>query len=133
MGSNKILLLSHESVVPGKDPVNLNVEGDTSTIYGLDQNQIFGNLFPNTEPMVRGEKLKEFLTLITSFLTTHTHAYPGTPPTTISYSGVGIDDIEQSFQNFSENIFLYWLHSKLKNTFFIVSSLISFCMSNLFI
>ena len=41
--------------------------------------------------------------------------------------------INTFFQNFSENIFLYWLHSKLKNTFFIVSSLISFCMSNLFI
>lgn len=41
--------------------------------------------------------------------------------------------INTFFQNFSENIFLYWLHSKLKNTFFIVSSLISFCMSNFLI
>jgi hypothetical protein len=104
MGSNKIILLSHESVVPGKDPVNLNVEGDNSTIYGLSQEQIFGNVFPNTEPMVRGEKLKEFLTILTSFLVSHTHAYPGTPPAAVSYSGTKIDDIEQAFQNYDQNV-----------------------------
>lgn len=41
--------------------------------------------------------------------------------------------INTFLQNFSENIFLYRLHSKLKNALFIVSSLISFCVSNFFI
>lgn len=104
MGSNHIVLLSHESIVPGKEQVNLNVEGSGSTIYGLSQDQIFGNVFPNTEPMVRGEKLKEFLTLITSFLVSHTHAYPGTPPAATSYSEVTISDIEQAFQNYDQNV-----------------------------
>jgi hypothetical protein len=104
MGSNHIVFLSHESIVPGKQQVNLNVEGDTSTIYGLSQDQIFGDVFPNTEPMVRGEKLKEFLTLITSFLVSHTHAFPGTPPAPVSYSQVAITDIEQAFQNYDQNV-----------------------------
>jgi hypothetical protein len=104
MGSNHIVLLSHESIIPGKEQVNLNVEGETSTIYGLSQDQIFGNVFPNTEPMVRGEKLKEFLTVLTSFLISHTHGYPGTPPASISYSGTKIDDIEQAFQDYDQNV-----------------------------
>lgn len=104
MGSNHIVLLSHESIVPGKQQVDLNVEGDTSTIYGLSQDQIFGNVFPNTEPMVRGEKLKEFLTLITSFLVSHTHSFPGTPPLPVSYSGIDISSIEQAFQNYDQNV-----------------------------
>lgn len=104
MGSNKIILLSHESIVPGKGAVNLNVDGETSTIYGLGQDQIFGNVFDNTEPMVRGQKLKEFLSLITMFVTTHTHDFPGNPPVPISYSGVDIDTIEQAFQNYDDTV-----------------------------
>ena len=51
---------------------------------------------------------------------------------TLSHS-VSCFFVNTLLQNFSKNIFLYRLHSKLKNTLFIVSSLISFCVSNLFI
>ena len=105
LGSNKIMLLSHESIIPGKQKVDLNVDASiNSTMYGLEQDQIFGNLYPNTEPMVRGEKLKEFLTLITKFLTTHVHPYHGLPPNEASFSEVTISSIEQTFQNYDEKV-----------------------------
>jgi hypothetical protein len=105
LGSNKILLLSHESVVPGREPVDLNVDASsTSTMYGLSQDQIFGNLFNNSEPLVRGEKLKEFLTLLVKFLTTHVHPYHGMPPNPTSFSEVTIDTIEQEFQNYDSKV-----------------------------
>jgi hypothetical protein len=104
LGSNKIVLLSHDSVIPGLKPVDLKTDGESSTIYGLSQDQIFNNIFPNTNSIVRGEKLKEFLTLIVSFLTTHTHSFSGLPPVPTSFSGVKVGDIEESFQNFDENV-----------------------------
>jgi hypothetical protein len=105
MGSNKILLLSHQSVIPGKEPVNLNVSSsESSTIYGVSRDQIIDNLIPNTEPLVRGEKLKEFLTLIVKFLTTHCHPFHGTPPVPASFSGVDISQIEQSFQKYDSDV-----------------------------
>jgi hypothetical protein len=98
-------LLSHESVVPGREPVDLNVDASsTSTMYGLSQDQIFGNLFNNSEPLVRGEKLKEFLTLLVKFLTTHVHPYHGMPPNPTSFSEVTIDTIEQEFQNYDSKV-----------------------------
>jgi len=100
IGSNKILLLSHESTIPSLSKVNL----DSSTIYGLTQDQIYENLLPNTNSLVRGEKLKEMLSLIVRFLTTHAHPYHQLPPTPISSGGVSVADIEAEFQNYDSKV-----------------------------
>lgn len=100
LGSSKILLLSHDSTIPSLSKVNL----DSNTIYGLTQDQIYENLLPNTNSMVRGEKLKEMLSLIVRFLTTHAHPYHQLPPTPISSGGVSVADIESEFQNYDSKV-----------------------------
>lgn len=100
-GSNKIILLSYASNPPsGKKSIQLSKE----TIYGVGQDFIFDNILPNTEPMVRGESLKNFLNLIVKFLTTHSHPFHQLPPTPISYSQVSVASIEQEFQNYDRNV-----------------------------
>jgi hypothetical protein len=100
LGSNKILLLSHDSTIPALSKVNL----DSSTIYGLTQDQIYENLLPNTNGLVRGEKLKELLGIIVRFLTTHAHPYHQLPPTPISSGGVSVEDLEIEFQNYDSKV-----------------------------
>ena len=107
--SNKILLLAYDSIVPGKEKVNLSSE----SIYGLNEGIIYNNIIPNTEPLVRGNKLKEFLSILTKFLTTHVHPYPGLPPNPTSFSDVTIQTIESKFQQYdsevlNQNIRINW-------------------------
>jgi hypothetical protein len=97
---DKVLLLSHQSVIPGKDPINFSKE----TIYGFTQNQYVNNILPNTNSVVRGEKLKEFLNLIVKFLTTHAHPFHQLPPTPISYADVSVADIESEFQKYDTDV-----------------------------
>ena len=106
LGSNKIILISQDSVIPGTTPVNMDVTSDSedNTIYGYTDRIISDNLIPNTEPLVRGEKLKELLNLIVRFLTTHSHPYHQLPPTPVSYGGVTLEDIESNFQSYDENV-----------------------------
>jgi hypothetical protein len=106
LGSNKIILISQDSVIPGTTPVNMDVTSDSedNTIYGYTDRIISDNLIPNTEPLVRGEKLKELLNLIVRFLTTHSHPYHQLPPTPVSYGGVSLADIESNFQSYDENV-----------------------------
>lgn len=101
LGSNKIILLSNESgPIPGKKPINL----DKKSIYGLTQPEIQENILPNTDCLVRGEKLKELLNLIVKFTTTHTHAFSGTPPVPVSYSSVSVAQIESELQLYDEKV-----------------------------
>jgi hypothetical protein len=106
LGSNKIILISQDSVIPGTTPVNMDVTSDSedNTIYGYTDRIISDNLIPNTEPLVRGEKLKELLNLIVRFLTTHSHPYHQLPPSSTSYGGVSLEDIESNFQSYDENV-----------------------------
>jgi len=100
-GSNKILLISYNTNPPsGKSKIEL----DKKTIYGIEQNMIFDTILPNTEPVVRGESLKNFLNLIVKFLTTHSHPFHQLPPTPISYSQVSVASIEQEFQNYDSKV-----------------------------
>lgn len=99
-GSNKIILLSHDSIIPGKEKINLK----SDTIYGLSQGDIFDNVIPNTEPLVRGEKLKEFLNLVVKFLVSHSHPFHQLPPTPITYQGTSVADIEIELQNFDSKV-----------------------------
>ena len=100
-GSNKILLLSYSSNPPsGKQTIKLPKE----TVYGISQDDVFDTILPNTEPVVRGESLKNFLNLIVKFLTTHSHPFHGLPPTPVSFSEITVETIEQEFQNYDSKV-----------------------------
>jgi hypothetical protein len=49
--------------------------------------------------MVRGEELMELINLIVQFLITHTHAYPGLGPVSVTESGAKIESITSELQN----------------------------------
>lgn len=99
-GSNKMIFLSHDSVIPGKQKINLG----SDSVYGITQSKIFDEIIPNTEPMVRGEKLKEFLNLVVKFLITHSHPYHMLPPSPVTSQGTTSAEIEIEFQNFDSKV-----------------------------
>lgn len=74
--SNEIFLLAYETNVKNLPPISY----PNKTVYGLDQNDITNEVRPKTEPLVRGESLKELLNLIVQVITTHVHPYDGLPP-----------------------------------------------------
>ena len=106
LGSSKIMLISQDSQIPGANKILMDVisDSDQNTIYGFSDKQIFDNIIPNTEPLVRGYKLKELLNLIVKFLVSHSHPYHQLPPTPVSYGGVNVTQIESEFQNYDENV-----------------------------
>ena len=99
LGSNKIILYSQDSQIDDK---KINLSGDS--IYGISQKDIFKEVLPKTDAMVRGDKLKEFLTLLMRFTLTHCHAYHGLPPNPKSFSQVEIAQIEQEFLNYDSKV-----------------------------
>ena len=76
LGGQKIYLLSQNSDIDGKKPINF-----ADSIYGFPQSAFTKDIQINTSSFVRGEELLELLNEIYQFLVTHTHAYPGLPPT----------------------------------------------------
>lgn len=106
LGSNKIVLISQDSQIPGAGKIVMDTvsNSDQNTIYGFSDKQIFNDIIPNTEPLVRGYKLKELLNLIVQFLTTHSHPYHQLPPTPVSYAQINVAQIEAEFQNYDENV-----------------------------
>lgn len=94
LASNKLFLLSHFSQIPGKDKINLN-----NTLYGIPSDVFADQIIPNTSSMVRGEELLELLNLIVRFLVSHTHAYPGLAPVTVTEDGSTVSNILQEMQN----------------------------------
>lgn len=82
MGGDKLYLLSHQSTIPGKKTINLS-----NTIYGIPQTTFTDDLDINTNSMVRGEQLVDFLNLLTKFLIAHVHPFPGLPPVPVAVDG----------------------------------------------
>jgi hypothetical protein len=68
--------LAYDTNVKNLPPISY----PSKTVYGLDQNDLTNEVQPKTEPLVRGESLKELLNLIVQVLTTHVHPYDGLPP-----------------------------------------------------
>jgi hypothetical protein len=100
-GSDKIILLSYNTGrPPGKQSILLPKE----TVYGLEQDFVFDNVIPNTEPVVRGESLKRILNLMVKFMTTHSHPFHQLPPTPISYSQVSIATLDAEFQKYDSDV-----------------------------
>lgn len=93
LGSDKVYLLSHNSVIPGKGKINFD-----NTLYGITPEQ-FSDIESKTSSMVRGEELLELINLIVRFLVTHTHAYPGLPPVPVTQDGSTTQSILTELQN----------------------------------
>jgi hypothetical protein len=94
LGSDNLFLLSHQSAIPGKKKINFD-----DTLYGISNDKFSDDIIPNTSSMVRGEELLELINLITRFLITHTHAYPGLPPVPVTQDGTSTTDILTELQN----------------------------------
>ena len=94
LGSDKVFLLSHKSQIPGKGKINF-----ANSLYGITEDQFISEIEPKTSSLVRGEELLQLINLIVRFLTTHTHAYPGLPPTPVTQDGSNVSDILTQMQN----------------------------------
>lgn len=94
LASDILFLLSHDSSIPGKGKINFD-----DTLYGISLDQFVDEITPKTSSLVRGEELLELLNLIVRFLITHTHAYPGLPPVSVTQDGSNISDLLTEIQN----------------------------------
>jgi len=93
-GADKICLLSHGESIPGKGKINFD-----GTLYGISNDVYTDEILPKTSSMVRGEELLDLLNVIVRFLTTHTHAYPGLPPVSVTQDGSNTADLLSQMQN----------------------------------
>ena len=93
LGADKVYFLSHNSQIPGKGKINFD-----NTLYGIGPEQ-FADIETKTSSTVRGEELLELINMIVRFLVTHTHAYPGLPPVTVTQDGSNTQDILTELQN----------------------------------
>jgi hypothetical protein len=86
MGSDKIFLLSHRST--DKFAIDLR-----DTLYGIPQTKLVDDITNSTNSMVRGEELLSLLQLITRFLVSHVHPFPGVPPVPVATDGTQVAEI----------------------------------------
>lgn len=81
-----LFLLSHDSAIPGLQQINFEDAVYSGNV--LSQDFIFNTILPNTNSMVRGEKLLELLEVIVKFLVNHVHPYHGMAPVQTSVDGI---------------------------------------------
>jgi hypothetical protein len=81
LGSDKIFIVSNSSQIPNYPKIELN----TSEVYGINEPTLSGNYYESTNSMVRGEALKDLLTLMMNFLLNHTHMYHRDTPYEYTY------------------------------------------------
>jgi hypothetical protein len=99
-GADKFVFVSHGSSIPSKKQIGLNEK----SIYGLSQEVILNDLIPNTEPMVRGTQLIDFLDKLLQWVTNHEHGGPGQPPTTRGSNSVTAQNLRDILANAAETI-----------------------------
>jgi hypothetical protein len=84
--SDTQFILSHESQpIPGLNKIDFQDATYDKNI--LNQDFINDVLLPNTNSMVRGEKLLELLELMVKFMINHVHPYHGMVPNNTSVDG----------------------------------------------
>lgn len=88
LGAQKIFLISQDSQI-GQKKINLK-----NTIYGIDQPKLV-DMENQTEPMVRGDKMMDLISLIVKFLTAHVHPYHGLAAVPTALDGTLSADILQ--------------------------------------
>ena len=82
LGGEYVYLLSHRSSIPVKGEIDFR-----ETLYGISQEKFTDEIFEKTNSMVRGEQLLNFLNLMTKFLISHVHPFPGLPPVPVAVDG----------------------------------------------
>jgi hypothetical protein len=107
--SDFIFLLSHETQIPNL----LKIDFQDAPPYSentLDQKFIWDNIYPNTNSMVRGEKLLNLLELIVKYLLNHVHPYHNMPPNPVAKDQTTSQQILTEIFNGYQNI----LNEKLR-------------------
>jgi hypothetical protein len=61
-------------------------------------------VYPKTEPMVRGEQLMKLLDLMVKFMIAHVHPFHGVPPVPTASDGTTSAQILTELQNAPNNI-----------------------------
>ena len=95
LGSDYVYLLSHNTVIDGKQKVNIG----KTTVYGIDEKELSTTIQANTEGLVRGSSLKELLNAIVNFLISHGHPYHQLPPIP-----QGVEEITKQMAQFDTKI-----------------------------
>lgn len=89
--SNFHFFLSHDTQV-GVNRINFQ-DAPITTGNTIDEGFIWNTVYPNTNSMVRGEKLLELLEKMAQFMISHVHPYHGMPPVPTSMGGVTSQEI----------------------------------------
>ncbi len=103
LGSEKIFIVSNSSdAIPGKPKIDLK----NSDVYGLDEPTLSGNYYESTNSMVRGEALKELLSMMVRFLLNHKHLYHREPPFQLTHetSPLSKSQLSQEFKLFDSKV-----------------------------
>lgn len=102
LGSEKIFLVSNESEIPGRPKIQLN----SSDVYGINEPTLSGNYYESTNSMVRGEALKELLSMMIRFLLNHKHLYHREPPFSLTHetSPLSKYKLNQEFKLFDTKV-----------------------------
>lgn len=95
-------ILSHDSSIPGLNKIDFQDASYSGNV--LDYNFIFTNILPNTNSMVRGEKLLNLLELIVKFLINHVHPYHGMVPNPSAIDGTTTQSLLNEIFNAYENV-----------------------------
>ena len=75
-GAERIVLMSYKEGVAGVSGGTINLAGN----YGISQFSLSDSVMKRTSPVVRGDKLKDFLMMMMDFVGSHCHSCPGMPP-----------------------------------------------------
>ena len=97
--ADTLFLLSHKSSISDKGVIDFS-----NSIYGLNQEKIMTEIYPKTEPMVRGEQLMKLLDLMVKFMIAHVHPFHGVPPVPTASDGTSSAQILTELQNAPNNI-----------------------------
>jgi hypothetical protein len=93
-----LFLLSHETQIPKLLKIDFQ---DTPQYTGntLDQQFIWKTILPNTNSMVRGEKLLDLIELILRFMINHVHPFHNMPPVPVAKDQTTVQEILTKFSN----------------------------------
>jgi hypothetical protein len=97
--ADTLFLLSHKTSINDKGVIDFS-----NSIYGLDQNRIMTDIYPKTEPMVRGEQLMKLIDLIVKFMISHVHPFHGVQPVPVASDGTSVASILTELQSAPINI-----------------------------
>ena len=107
--SDILFLLSHETQIPKLLKIDFQ---DVQSYSGnvLDQQFIWKKILPNTNSMVRGEKLIDLLELIVRFMINHVHPFHNMPPIPTATDQTTVQEILTKLSNSNDEI----LNQKLR-------------------